>query len=102
MVIVAMADDQSIDVLYGRTRHFVSVFVRDVRLALGGVSHRPHRALTAEGLLRGGPATAESFTAAIEAELAASEPGSDNAYKIPMLTRTVTAVLEDLAEGRAR
>lgn len=76
--------------------------VRDVRLALGGVSHRPHRALTAEGLLRGGPATAESFTAAIEAELAASEPGSDNAYKIPMLTRTVTAVLEDLAEGRAR
>lgn len=76
--------------------------VRDVRLALGGVSHRPHRARTAEEQLVGAPATAQSFTAAIEAELASAEPGTQNAYKIPMLTRTVTAVLEELAEGGAR
>ena len=76
--------------------------VRDVRLALGGVSHKPHRALAAEEVLRGAPATAETFQRAIDAELEAAEPGEQNAFKIPLLRRTVVAVLEDLIEGGRR
>ena len=43
--------------------------VKDVRLALGGVAHKPWRAWKAEEALRGQPATAENFLAAAEAEL---------------------------------
>jgi xanthine dehydrogenase YagS FAD-binding subunit len=75
--------------------------VRDVRLALGGVSHRPHRASHAEELLRGGPATPEQFRTAIEAELAAASPGKHNAFKVPMVCNTVVDVLTGLAEGSA-
>lgn len=73
--------------------------VRDVRLALGGVSHRPHRAHIAEEALRGAPATTESFRAAADAELAAASPGRDNAFKIPQLRNTIAAVLTHLASG---
>ena len=44
--------------------------VRDVRIALGGVAHKPWRATRAEEALRGGPATEEPSDAAAEAELA--------------------------------
>ncbi|WP_299843018.1 xanthine dehydrogenase family protein subunit M [uncultured Paracoccus sp.] len=71
--------------------------VQDVRLALGGVSHRPHRAKLAEAALRGQPATRESFLAAIEAELAPARVTEANAYKLPMLRNAVVAVLADLA-----
>lgn len=76
--------------------------VRDVRLALGGVSHRPYRARTAEDALRGGPASAAAYAEAIAAELADARPGRDNAYKIPQLQRTVVAVLSELTEGATR
>jgi xanthine dehydrogenase YagS FAD-binding subunit len=75
--------------------------VRDVRLALGGVSHRPHRALAAEEALWGGPATPDRFRAAIEVELAAARPGEHNAFKVPMVRNTVVDVLTQLAEGSA-
>lgn len=75
--------------------------VRDVRLALGGVSHRPHRALVAEAALRGGPATPERFRSAIEAELEAASPGPHNAFKVPLVRNTVVDVLTGLTEGSA-
>ena len=75
--------------------------VRDVRLALGGVSHRPHRALAAEEALRGCPATPERFRAAIEVELAAARPGEHNAFKVPLVRNTVVDVLSGLTEGSA-
>ncbi|HEX5494224.1 MAG TPA: xanthine dehydrogenase family protein subunit M, partial [Mycobacteriales bacterium] len=56
--------------------------VRDVRIAIGGVAHRPWRAGRAEALLRGGPATAERFRAAAEAELAVARPLAGNAFKV--------------------
>ena len=73
--------------------------VRDVRLAFGGASHKPHRALKAEAALRGGPATQAAFLAAADAELADAQVGTDNAYKLPMLRNTLAAVLQDLAQG---
>ncbi|MEV0598145.1 xanthine dehydrogenase family protein subunit M [Streptomyces sp. NPDC050315] len=76
--------------------------VRDVRLAFGAVASRPWRALTAERVLTGGPATAEAFAAAADAELAAAEALPDNGYKVTLMRNLVTAVLTELAEEAAR
>jgi xanthine dehydrogenase YagS FAD-binding subunit len=75
--------------------------VRDVRLALGGVAHKPWRAIRAEEVLRGGPATPDQFRAAADAELAAAQPLPGNAFKVPLARNVVTSVLLDLA-GLAR
>ncbi|WP_232549511.1 FAD binding domain-containing protein [Propioniciclava soli] len=72
--------------------------VTDVRLALGGVSHKPHRARAAEDALRGQPATPAAFEAAIDAELEAARPGKDNAFKVGQLRRTTVAVLTELTQ----
>lgn len=72
--------------------------VLDVRIALGGVAAKPWRAFTAETALRGRPATAESFRAAARAELADARPLRDNAFKIELAERTITAVLGGLSE----
>lgn len=71
--------------------------VRNVRLALGGVAHKPWRAWTFEKMLRGQPATPAHFEAAIVAEMADAVPLRDNAFKIPLVQRTVVAVLDRLA-----
>ena len=75
--------------------------VADVRIALGGVAHKPWRAFKAEQALRGQPATAEAFAAAAEAELAEARPLKDNAFKIELLRRTIVATLDNLAGDRA-
>ncbi len=71
--------------------------VKDVRLALGGVAHKPWRAFKAEDALRGQPATEQAFRAAAEAELAHAVPLHDNAFKIELTKRTIAAVLGELA-----
>ena len=73
--------------------------VRDVRLALGGVAHKPWRASVAEERLRGGPATEEAFRAAATAELEAARPLPGNGFKVPLARSTITATLRDLAGG---
>jgi xanthine dehydrogenase YagS FAD-binding subunit len=77
--------------------------VTDVRVALGGVAHKPWRATAAEEALRGAPATGASWRAAADAELAGAvpQPGIDdgNAFKVPLLTRTLIATLRDLTEA---
>lgn len=73
--------------------------VRDVRIALGGVAHKPWRALRAEASLRGAAATDESFGRAAEAELADARPLKHNAFKIPLARNTLRMVLCDLAAG---
>ncbi|WP_322515533.1 xanthine dehydrogenase family protein subunit M [Rhodopseudomonas palustris] len=75
--------------------------IKDVRLALGGVAHKPWRAHKAEQALRGREPNAETFRAAAEAELADAVPLRDNAFKIELAKRTITAVLGELA-GDAR
>ncbi len=73
--------------------------VRDVRIALGGVAHRPWRAARAEDTLRGLPATEESFRLAAAAELEAARPLRDNGFKVPLARNLVTRTLRGLAEG---
>lgn len=70
--------------------------VKDVRLALGGVAHKPWRASNAEAALKGRPAIEASFQAAAEAELVEARPLSDNGFKIELAKRTMTAVLMEL------
>jgi xanthine dehydrogenase YagS FAD-binding subunit len=74
--------------------------VRDVRLAWGGVAHKPWRATRAEEALRGQPLTEEAVRAAAEAELAAATTGPGNEYKVAMVRNATVHVLQQLAGGR--
>ena len=71
--------------------------VSDVRIALGGVAHKPWRALEAEAVLRGAAMTTESIRAAAEAELKSAVPLSDNGFKIELAKRTIASTLRELA-----
>jgi xanthine dehydrogenase YagS FAD-binding subunit len=75
--------------------------VRDVRLALGGVAHKPWRAFKAEALMRGHPADSENFRAAAEAELEDAVGLRDNTFKIELVKRTIVAVLDELKGDHA-
>jgi xanthine dehydrogenase YagS FAD-binding subunit len=74
--------------------------IKDVRIALGGVAHKPWRAERAEAALRGGPANEATFRRAAEAELAAAQPLRDNAFKIELATRVIADTLGKLAEAQ--
>ena len=75
----------------------------EVRIALGGVAHKPWRATRAEELLRGRELTDSAVRAAMDAELAAAQPqpgaGGGNGFKIPLVARTVAATLRELTEA---
>lgn len=71
--------------------------VKDVRLALGGVAHKPWRANHAEATLTGAPANEAAFLAAARAELAAAQPLRDNAFKIELAERVIVDTLVKLA-----
>ena len=68
-----------------------------VRLALGGVGTKPWRAVEAERVLTGAPATAESFRAAAEAELAGAVTTPHNEFKVELAKRVIVSTLEGLA-----
>ena len=74
--------------------------VRDARIALGGVAHKPWRAHKAEDAVRGRPAVEETFRVAAQAELADAAPLRDNAYKVPLAGNVMTRTLLDLVEAR--
>lgn len=70
--------------------------VRDVRIALGGVAHRPWRARKAEAFLIGHEITIERLRHAADLELADARPLRDNGFKIELARRTIIAVMEQL------
>jgi xanthine dehydrogenase YagS FAD-binding subunit len=72
--------------------------IREVRLALGGVAHKPWRAHAAEAALREAPATEESFLRAADTELAQAEPLRDNGYKVQLARNLIVRTLVDLTE----
>jgi xanthine dehydrogenase YagS FAD-binding subunit len=73
--------------------------VGDVRIAFGGLAHKPWRATRAEDALRGQPATEAAFRAAAHAELAGARPLRDNAFKVPMATGALVATLRELTQA---
>lgn len=71
-----------------------------VRLAFGGVAPKPWRAPEAEALLTGQAPSDTLFGKAADAVLADARGQGDNDFKIPLLRRTLTAVLAE-ATGKA-
>lgn len=71
--------------------------VKNVRLALGGVAHRPWRAYEAERFLTGASLDAATFRRAAEIELAPARALPHNAFKIELAKRTIVGVLSELA-----
>ena len=76
--------------------------IRDVRIAFGGVAHKPWRATAAENFLRGAAASVENFREAADVELAQAEALNDNAFKITMVRNTVASLLADLTRRQVR
>lgn len=81
-----------LDILEGQVAH--------VRIAFGGVAHKPWRAHKAEAELQGKPATEANFRLAAEAELADARGYGDNDFKIPLAKRTLVATLRDASQVR--
>jgi xanthine dehydrogenase YagS FAD-binding subunit len=74
--------------------------VRDVRLALGGVAHKPWRATKVEEALRGELANEANFRAAADIELEDAEPLRENAFKVPLARNVIVRTLLELSEER--
>jgi xanthine dehydrogenase YagS FAD-binding subunit len=71
--------------------------VRDVRIAFGGLAHKPWRAHRAEEALQGSGATEKAFAKAADAELKHAQPLRDNAYKVELARNTLVRTLAELA-----
>ena len=71
--------------------------VRDVRIAFGGLAHKPWRAYAAEEALRGSAAEEQAFFSAADAELVQAEPLRDNGYKVELARNTLVRTLVELA-----
>lgn len=70
--------------------------IADVRIACGGIAHKPWRARRAEEMLVGMAPDESLFERAARAELADARALQDNGFKIPMLRHTLTTTLRDL------
>ncbi len=71
--------------------------IKQVRLALGGVAHKPWRASKAEQYLTGKTAGEQTFRQAAELELQTAKPFQHNSFKIDLATSTIVNVLTDLS-----
>jgi xanthine dehydrogenase YagS FAD-binding subunit len=67
--------------------------VRDVRIALGGVAHKPWRTPDAEAVLRGQAVTPALLARAGEAAVRGAQPYRDNAFKVELAQRAVVRAL---------
>jgi len=70
--------------------------IKAVRLALGGVAHKPWRAYKAEKELVGKNADEKTFRAAAEAELAAAKGYKHNSFKIELAKRAIVRALTNV------
>ncbi|MBD9396190.1 FAD binding domain-containing protein [Pseudomonas sp. PDM11] len=73
--------------------------VRQARIALGGVAHKPWRRADVEASLVGQVATPEHFEAAAELLLKDAQPLAHNAFKVELARRAVVRALSTAAEG---
>jgi len=68
--------------------------IREARIALGGVAHKPWRKPEAEALLAGQPATKENFQQVAEALVQGAKGYSSNTFKIELAKRAVVRALQ--------
>jgi xanthine dehydrogenase YagS FAD-binding subunit len=71
--------------------------VKTARIALGGVAHKPWRALQAEKILVGRPLERSALREAAEAALAEAKPVRDNAFKVELAKRSIVRAIEEAA-----
>lgn len=67
--------------------------ILQARIALGGIAHRPWRALEAERSLIGKAANEEAFKAAAEIAMRDAKPLSQNGYKVKIAKSAITRAL---------
>jgi xanthine dehydrogenase YagS FAD-binding subunit len=76
--------------------------IRQARLALGGVAHKPWRAIEAEKLLAGKEATEANFREAAEMEMKQAKPLEHNEFKIELGKRAIArALMQAMTGGKA-
>lgn len=68
--------------------------ISNTRIALGGVAHKPWRAIEAEKFLNGKESTEENFKQAAEIALRDARALSQNAYKITLAKRAIVRALK--------
>jgi xanthine dehydrogenase YagS FAD-binding subunit len=73
--------------------------IKNARLAMGGVAHKPWRAMEAEKFLIGKTANATTFQQAAEIALQAAKPLTYNSYKIDLAKRAIRRALTVSAKG---
>lgn len=76
--------------------------IKDARLALGGVAHKPWRDTAAEDLLKGQPATEATFRQAAEAVLKDAKGQGTNDFKIELARRAIVRALKQAAAGELK
>jgi len=78
--------------------------IRQARLALGGVAHKPWRDRAVESWLAGQAVSRETFTAAADALLQDAEPLAHNGFKVKLARRAIVRALSEaaLVGGTAR
>lgn len=73
--------------------------IKDARIAMGGVAHKPWRALEAEKFLKGKDATEANFKTAAEMEMKAAKPLEHNKFKVELGKRAVARALTMAMNG---
>lgn len=73
--------------------------IKDVRVALGGVAHKPWRDREAEDRLKGKPATKEQFSTFAAEVLSQAIGYGHNTFKIELAKRAIVRALSTAAEG---
>ncbi|CCH02686.1 xanthine dehydrogenase YagS FAD-binding subunit [Fibrella aestuarina BUZ 2] len=73
--------------------------IKQARIAMGGVAHKPWRALKAEQFLVGKEATDENFKGAADAEMADAKPLEHNKFKVELGRRSIVLALQTALNG---
>src|SRR5262249_40455397 len=73
--------------------------IKEARLALGGVAHKPWRDAAAEAALRGRPADTETFARAADTPLRDARGYRHNSFKIELARRAIVRALTQAAHG---
>lgn len=73
--------------------------IREARLAMGGVAHKPWRLTEAEAVLKGQPATEDTFRKAAEAAMKGARSFGGNDFKLTLAPNTIVEALKT-ASGR--
>ena len=75
--------------------------ILDIRVAMGGVAHKPWRDPLAEAEFAGKPANEETFRDVARRLLAGAEGQGGNDFKIPLAEQAIVRALNEARTGRA-